>query len=189
MCNSKRYPMATELPGIPCNSEAIPRIGLLTRNLPEQKMINDTDRRWMERALELAACGEVRDEVPVGAVVVLNDVVTGEGWNQPIGLNDPTAHAEIVALRAAGERIGNYRLPGATLYVTLEPCLMCVGAIVHARVARLVYGATDPKGGAVSSLCRGFDLPGLNHRVEVEGGILADACGEVLRRFFRARRG
>ena len=106
------------------------------------------DRRWMERALELAAHGEARDEVPVGAVVVLEDVVAGEGWNQPIGLHDPTAHAEVVALRAAGERVGNYRLPGATLYVTLEPCLMCVGAIIHARLARLVYGATDPRGGA-----------------------------------------
>ena len=105
------------------------------------------------------------------------------------GRHDPTAHAEVMALRAAGARLGNYRLPGATLYVTLEPCLMCVGAIIHARVARLVYGATDPKGGAVCSLCRGFELPGLNHRVEVTGGVMADACGEALRRFFRARRG
>jgi tRNA(adenine34) deaminase len=147
------------------------------------------DHNWMERALALAAHGESHDEVPVGAVLVLDDVVVGEGWNQPIGKHDPTAHAEIIALRAAGARLGNYRLPGATLYVTLEPCLMCVGAIIHARVARLIYGATDPKGGAVCSLCRGFDLPGLNHRVEVAGGIMADACGEVLRRFFRARRG
>jgi tRNA(adenine34) deaminase len=147
------------------------------------------DRCWMERALELAAHGEARDEVPVGAVVVLDEDVAGEGWNQPIGLHDPTAHAEVIALRAAGERLGNYRLPGATLYVTLEPCLMCVGAIVHARLARVVYGATDPKGGAACSLCRGFELPGLNHRVEVAGGVLADECGEVLRRFFRARRG
>ena len=147
------------------------------------------DHYWMARALALAADGESRDEVPVGAVVVLDETQAGEGWNQPIGRHDPTAHAEIIALRAAGARLGNYRLPGATLYVTLEPCLMCVGAIIHARVARLVYGATDPKGGAVCSLCRGFDLPGLNHRVEVTGGIMADDCGEVLRRFFRARRG
>jgi len=148
-----------------------------------------TDRHWMEHALALAAHGESLDEVPVGAVVVLDDVVAGEGWNEPIGRHDPTAHAEVMALRAAGERLGNYRLPGATLYVTLEPCLMCVGAILHARIARLVYGATDPKGGAVCSLCRGFELPGLNHRVEVTGGVMADACGEALRRFFRARRG
>ena len=148
-----------------------------------------TDRYWMEQALDLALHGESRDEVPVGAVVVLDDVMAGEGWNQPIGRHDPTAHAEVMALRAAGERLGNYRLPGATIYVTLEPCLMCVGAIIHARIARLVYGATDPKGGAVCSLCRGFELPGLNHRVEVAGGVMADACGEALRRFFRARRG
>jgi tRNA(adenine34) deaminase len=147
------------------------------------------DRYWMEQALALAAHGESRDEVPVGAVVVLDDAMAGEGWNQPIGRHDPTAHAEVVALRAAGARLGNYRLPRATLYVTLEPCLMCVGAIVHARIARLVYGATDPKGGAVSSLCRGFELAGLNHRVEVSGGVMAEACGEILRRFFRARRG
>jgi tRNA(adenine34) deaminase len=152
-------------------------------------MIHDTDRYWMGRALALAEHAEARDEVPVGAVVVSGDAVAGEGWNQPISLNDPTAHAEVIALRAAGERLGNYRLPGATLYVTLEPCLMCVGAIIHARLARVVYGATDPKAGAVCSLCRGFELPGLNHRVEVAGGVRADACGEVLRRFFRARRG
>ena len=147
------------------------------------------DRYWMEHALALALHGESRDEVPVGAVVVLDDTVAGEGWNEPIGRHDPTAHAEVVALRAAGAWLGNYRLPRATLYVTLEPCLMCVGAILHARIARLVYGATDPKGGAVCSLCRGFELPGLNHRVEFTGGVMADACGEVLRRFFRARRG
>jgi tRNA(adenine34) deaminase len=147
------------------------------------------DRYWMEHALALAAHGETREEVPVGAVVVLDDATAGEGWNQPIGRHDPTAHAEVVALRAAGARLGNYRLSRTTLYVTLEPCLMCVGAILHARVARLVYGATDPKGGAVCSLCRGLELPGLNHRVEVTGGVLAGDCGELLQRFFRARRG
>jgi tRNA(adenine34) deaminase len=164
-------------------------IGQLARSGAEEKMIHDTDRYWMGHALALAEHAEARDEVPVGAVVVSGDAVAGEGWNQPIGRNDPTAHAEMIALRAAGERLGNYRLPGATLYVTLEPCLMCVGAIIHARLARVVYGATDPKAGAVCSLCRGFELPGLNHRVEVAGGVRADACGEVLRRFFRARRG
>jgi tRNA(adenine34) deaminase len=147
------------------------------------------DRYWMRRALALAVRGEAQDEVPVGAIVVQDEGVAGEGWNQPIGRHDPTAHAEIMALRAAGAQHCNYRLPQATLYVTLEPCLMCVGAIIHARVARLVYGAADPKGGAVCSLCRGFEIPGLNHRVEVTGGVMGDACGEILRRFFRARRG
>jgi tRNA(adenine34) deaminase len=152
-------------------------------------MIPAPDHYWMRRALELAAHGEAHDEVPVGAVVVLDDEPVGEGWNAPIGRHDPTAHAEVVALRAAGARLGNYRLPRTTLYVTLEPCLMCVGAILHARIARLVYGATDPKGGAVCSLCRGLDLPGLTHRVEASGGVMAEACGELLQRFFRARRG
>jgi tRNA(adenine34) deaminase len=151
--------------------------------------VNPRDSDWMQHALALASRGVIEDEVPVGAVLVQNDAVIGEGWNQPIGRHDPTAHAEIMALRAAGGQLNNYRLPGTTLYVTLEPCLMCVGAMVHARVARLVFGASDPKGGAVSSLCRGFELPGLNHRVEVTGGVLADECGKVLKRFFRARRG
>jgi tRNA(adenine34) deaminase len=153
-------------------------------------LIMDThDSYWMHHALALAARGETEDEVPVGAVLVQGDAVIGEGWNQPIGRHDPTAHAEIMALRAAGRKLNNYRLTGSTLYVTLEPCLMCVGAMVHARIARLVFGACDPKGGAVSSLCRGFELPGLNHRVEVTGGVLADECGELLKRFFRTRRG
>ena len=147
-----------------------------------------TDDYWMSRALELASQGERRDEVPVGAVVVLDEVALGEGWNQPIGRHDPTAHAEVMALRAAGERLRNYRLTGSTLYVTLEPCLMCAGAIVHARVARLVYGASDPKVGAVASRGNSLELPGLNHRVEVTGGVMAVECGEVLKRFFRARR-
>jgi tRNA(adenine34) deaminase len=159
------------------------------RHLHEHRRLSPNDYDWMRRALALAAHGEARDEVPVGAVVVLDDAPVGEGWNQPIGRHDPTAHAEVVALRAAGDRLGNYRLPRTTLYVTMEPCLMCVGAIIHARLARLVYGATDPKGGAVCSLCRGLELPGLNHRVEVSGGVLAEACGAVLQRFFRARRG
>jgi tRNA(adenine34) deaminase len=147
-----------------------------------------TDELWMRRALELAAQGERQDEVPVGAVLVIDDAAIGEGWNQPIGRHDPTAHAEIVALRAAGERLGNYRLTGSTLYVTLEPCLMCVGAIVHARVARLVFGAGDPKIGAVASQGSTLELPGLNHRVEVTGGVMAAQCSEVLKQFFRARR-
>ena len=147
------------------------------------------DERFMDLALALAREAEAAGEVPVGAVLVRGGNVIGRGANAPIASKDPTAHAEIEAIRNAAEAEGNYRLEGSTLYVTLEPCLMCVGAILHARIARLVYGATDPKGGAVCSLCRGFELPGLNHRVEVAGGVLADACGEVLRRFFRARRG
>ncbi len=147
-----------------------------------------TDEFWMRRALALAAQGERQDEVPVGAVLVIDDTAIGEGWNQPIGRHDPTAHAEIVALRAAGERLGNYRLTGSTLYVTLEPCLMCVGAIVHARVARLVFGTGDPKVGAVARQGNTLELAGLNHRVEVTGGVMAAQCSEVLKQFFRARR-
>ena len=139
--------------------------------------------------MQLAERAEAAGEVPVGAVLVRAGELLAEGWNRPIGNHDPTAHAEVMALRSAGEKLGNYRLTGSILYVTLEPCLMCVGAIVHARVARLVYGATDPKSGFVSTLCEGFELPGLNHRPEVTAGVLGDACGEQLKRFFRARRG
>jgi tRNA(adenine34) deaminase len=151
---------------------------------------SETDERWMRHALELAERAEADGEVPVGAVLVLDGELVAEGWNRPIGTHDPAAHAEVVALRAAGKLLGNYRLTGSTtLYVTLEPCLMCVGAIVHARVARLVYGAADPKSGVVNTLCQGFDLPGLNHRPEVTAGVLGHACSQQLKRFFRARRG
>lgn len=146
------------------------------------------DRDWMRRALALAQRAAAVGEVPVGAVVVQGGEVLGEGWNQPIGASDPTAHAEIVALRAAAARIGNYRLVDSTLYVTLEPCPMCAGAMVHARVARVVYGAADPRAGAAGTA---FDLlrsPVLNHRAEVTGGILAEECGTLLREFFRIRR-
>jgi len=146
------------------------------------------DERWMRHAIELGRHAESAGEVPVGAVLVLDDKLLAEGWNRPVGTHDPAAHAEVVALRAAGGALGNYRVNGSTLYVTLEPCLMCVGAIVHARVARVVYGAADPKSGVVNTLCRGFDLPGLNHRPEVTAGVLADVCSEQLKRFFRARR-
>ncbi len=147
-----------------------------------------TDEHWMRHALALATRAESADEVPIGAVLVLNDEVIGEGWNRPIGSHDPTAHAEVIALRDAAQRLGNYRLSGSTLYVTLEPCLMCAGAIVHARVARLVFGASDPKRGAVKSTCAALQMPGLNHRVQVEGGLLEAECGERLQAFFRARR-
>ncbi len=144
----------------------------------------------MRHALGLAARAGAQGEVPVGAVLVDAEgaTVLGEGWNQPIGGHDPTAHAEIMAVRAAAARVENYRLTGAVLYVTLEPCTMCAGALIHARLARVVYGATDPKAGAAGSV---FDILGtwqLNHHVEVEGGILAEACSETLRAFFHARR-
>jgi tRNA(adenine34) deaminase len=148
-----------------------------------------TDEHWMTQALALAETAAGQGEVPVGAVLVYSDELIGTGWNQPIGRHDPSAHAEVMALRDAGEQRGNYRLAQSTLYVTLEPCLMCVGALVHARVERVVYGAADPKSGAVDTCCTGFELPGLNHRVAVSAGVLADECGELLRRFFRARRG
>ena len=143
----------------------------------------------MQQALMLARRAGAAGEVPVGAVLVNDETCIAEGWNQPISRHDPTAHAEIMALRAAGARLGNYRLTGSTLYVTLEPCLMCVGAIVHARVARLVYGASDPRIGAVASQGNTLQLAGLNHRVEVTGGVMAEQCSEVLKQFFRARRG
>jgi tRNA(adenine34) deaminase len=149
----------------------------------------EQDLRWMRHALMLAERAAAEGEVPVGAVVVRDGEILGEGWNRPIGAHDPTAHAEIQALRAAAQRIGNYRLTGALLYVTLEPCPMCAGAIVHARIARVVYGATDPKGGACGSV---FDLlpsdQRFNHRTACGGGLLADACAELLRGFFAARR-
>ena len=126
--------------------------------------------------------------MPVGAVLVYQGEIIGEGWNRPITAHDPTAHAEIMALRAGAERLGNYRLVDTTLYVTLEPCVMCAGAMVHARIARLVYGAADPKGGAAGSVVDIFGLPQLNHRVDVQGGVLAEECGAMLQAFFRARR-
>jgi tRNA(adenine34) deaminase len=147
------------------------------------------DQHWMQLALALAGKAAAAGEVPVGAVLVSDERCIAEGWNQPIGRQDPTAHAEVMALRAAGASQSNYRLPGTTLYVTLEPCLMCVGAIVHARVQRLVFGAHDPKSGAVTSCMPGFDAAGLNHRVEWSGGVLAAECGELLKSFFRSRRG
>lgn len=149
----------------------------------------ELDELYMHRALELAACGEAEGEVPVGAVLVHDGRVIAETWNRPISLDDPTAHAEILALRAAGQALGNYRLPGTTLYVTLEPCAMCAGAMVHARVARLVYGAADPRAGAVDSTIGLLRTPGLNHRVAVTGGVLGPECGAGLQAFFRARRG
>jgi tRNA(adenine34) deaminase len=148
-----------------------------------------SDVYFMQRALELADGAEAKGEVPVGAVLVRNDEIIAEGANRPIASNDPTAHAEIEALRAGGQAIGSYRLTDTTLYVTLEPCAMCAAAIVHARVRRLVFGAWDPRAGAAGSIVDVFALPGLNHRVDVFGGVLADECTRRLREFFATRRG
>lgn len=144
----------------------------------------------MGYALELAKCAASQGEVPVGAVVVdpADNALLGRGRNRVIEDNDPTAHAEIVALRDAGTRRGNYRLPGATLYVTVEPCTMCAGALVHARIERLVFGAPEPKAGAVESRARVLDNPAHNHRVAVSGGVMAAECGALMRAFFEARR-
>jgi len=144
---------------------------------------------FMRAALDEARRGAEAGEVPVGAVVVLDGQVVGRGFNQPIGASDPTAHAEIVALREAARALGNYRLVGTTMYVTIEPCLMCVGAMVHARVATVVFGAAEPKAGAIVSSCRAHELPSLNHRIEVVGGILEEECRAVIQEFFKTRRG
>ncbi|MAS10601.1 tRNA adenosine(34) deaminase TadA [Salinisphaera sp.] len=149
---------------------------------------SEADRRWMQHALALARRAEAAGEVPVGAVVVRDDRLLGEGWNCPIAEHDATAHAEIRALRAACAAVGNYRLPGATLYATLEPCAMCAGAIGHARIERVVYGADDFRAGAVHSIFSVFDEARLNHRVAHVGGVLAEESAALLRAFFRARR-
>jgi len=146
------------------------------------------DEKWMRYALDLAHKAQAEGEVPVGAVIVQNDIIIGEGWNSPIARHDATAHAEIMALRHACETNQNYRLPDATLYVTLEPCLMCAGAMVHARIGRLVFATTEPKTGAVGSCLNVLSIPQLNHRIEVSQGVLAEESAELLRSFFRARR-
>ena len=146
------------------------------------------DLHMMRRALALARQAETGGEVPVGAVVVIDGEVVGEGWNQPVASHDPTAHAEILAMREAGRKTGNHRLVNATLYVTLEPCAMCAGAMVHARIDRLVFGAMDPKTGAAGSV---FDIvrsPRLNHQLQVTSGVMAEECGGLLQDFFRSRR-
>lgn len=146
------------------------------------------DETFMRRALALAREGAAIGEVPVGAVVVRHGVIIGEGFNRPITAQDPTAHAEVVALRDAASRIGNYRLVDCDLYVTLEPCLMCCGALVHARVREVIYGAEEPKAGSVRSRLRALELPHLNSRVNARGGVLAAECSQMLSEFFRARR-
>jgi tRNA(adenine34) deaminase len=148
-----------------------------------------TDRDFMARALELAARAGACGEVPVGAVLVRAGEIIAEGSNRPIATCDPTAHAEIEALRAAGQRLHSYRLTDTIVYVTLEPCIMCASAIVHARVRRLVFGAFDPKAGAAGSITNVLALPALNHRVDVFGGVMEGECGAVLREFFAGKRG
>lgn len=151
-------------------------------------MASDRDLAFMREALGLAAETAARGEVPVGAVVVQEDLVIGRGYNAPISLHDPTAHAEIAALRDAARNVGNYRLPECELFVTIEPCAMCAGAILHARLARVVFGARDPKTGAAGSVVDLFAEPRLNHHAAVEGGVLADECGALLTQFFESRR-
>lgn len=151
-------------------------------------MSTPSDQDWMRHALNLAAQAAAEGEVPVGAVLVQDGELVAEGWNRPIGLHDPSAHAEMLAMRAAAAYLGNYRLAGTTLYVTLEPCVMCAGAIVHARIGRLVFGARDPKAGAVDSVYDVIARPRLNHVVQWQGGVLEEECSGILREFFRARR-
>lgn len=150
--------------------------------------MTEADARWMREALAEARQALAEGEVPVGAMVVRDDEVLGRGRNAMISSQDPTAHAEVLALREAARKVGNYRLPGATLYATVEPCPMCCGAALHARVSRVVFGAPDPKGGAAMSLYRLLEDPRLTHRAEVESGVLAEECGAVLRAFFESRR-
>ena len=149
-------------------------------------LLTDTD--LMQLALDLAKQSAANNEVPVGAIVVKDGVVIGRGANAPIGLNDPTAHAEVIAMREAAQHLGNYRLVGCTLYVTLEPCAMCSGAMQHARIAKLVYGASDAKTGACGSVVNLMAEPKLNHHTEVLGGVMADECGAILSGFFKQRR-
>ncbi len=151
-------------------------------------MFSDNDFSWMQHAFQLAKQAEQQNEVPIGAVLVLENKIIGEGFNRPIIECDPSAHAEIVALRAGAKHLNNYRLVNTTLYVTLEPCLMCIGAITHARVERVVFGAADPKAGAVSSMFQIGETNKLNHRVKYQGGLLAEQCGKILSEFFQERR-
>jgi tRNA(adenine34) deaminase len=150
--------------------------------------IAERDRRFMAQALAAAEAARAAGEVPVGAVLVRGDEVIATGFNHPIGSHDPSAHAEMVALRAAAKSFANYRMPGCELYVTLEPCLMCAGAIMHARIARVVFGTRDPKTGACGSVVDAFADPRLNHHTRVEGGVLATECGNALKSFFAQRR-
>ena len=160
--------------------------GLVSKDLVREYVLSDS--YWMQRALELALEARLIDEVPVGAVVVLDQKIIGEGFNQPISRSDPTAHAEIMAIRQASANTGNYRLAGAVLYSTIEPCSMCAGAMVHARIRRLVYGAAEPRAGAVDSTIQVLENQGLNHRVQVESGVMKDTCGDLISQYFKGKR-
>jgi tRNA(adenine34) deaminase len=148
----------------------------------------DADELWMQEALRCAQRALDAGEVPVGAVVVCGDKIVGRGWNRNISDSDPTAHAEVMALRSAGAAVGNHRLGECDLFATIEPCAMCAGALVHARIRRLVYGADDPKAGAVHSVMHVLNHPGLNHHMEVRGGVLGGRCAEIVQEFFRNKR-
>ncbi|HET7396583.1 MAG TPA: tRNA adenosine(34) deaminase TadA [Gammaproteobacteria bacterium] len=150
--------------------------------------MNEIDEKWMQEALTLARQAEAEGEVPVGAIIVKDDEIIGRGWNHPIAAHDPTAHAEIIALREAAQTLENYRLADTSLYVTLEPCAMCAGAMVHARVGRLVFGANDPRAGAAGTVFNLVQASALNHRLAVTGGVLAEECSAILKRFFIQRR-
>ncbi len=162
-------------------------IGMLVKSM-SGKGYTAADRDWMSQAIELAKLAAAAGEVPVGALLVKDGVCIGEGWNNPIGRCDPTAHAEINALRNAASHLHNYRLPNTTLYVTIEPCTMCVGAMIHARVGRLVYGATEPRAGAVVSQLQLPQCGHYNHKMAVVGGVMGEQCGELVSAFFRAKR-
>jgi tRNA(adenine34) deaminase len=157
-------------------------------DMEERSLASTTDELWMEEALRCAQRAAEVGEVPVGAVVVCGSKIVGQGWNRNLTDSDPTAHAEIVALREAGAAIGNHRLGDCELFATIEPCAMCAGAMVHARLKRLVYGADDPKAGAVHSVLQVLNHPQLNHKMEVRGGVLAGRCAELLQGFFKSRR-
>lgn len=171
------------------NTENSSKGGGVSFNSAQEPSLDDSNHiKWMAHALELAKRSKQEGEVPVGAVLVKNNQLISEGWNQPIDKHDATAHAEIMAIRAAGLVLNNYRLPGTTLYVTLEPCTMCAGAIIHARIANVYFGAADPRTGSAGSAIDIFCQDYHNHRVNVEGGILQQDCGQILTDFFRERR-
>lgn len=170
------------------NLEAGTSAACASGGMPVDTVVSERDRRYMALALEAAESARAAGEVPVGAVLVRGDEVVATGFNRPIGGHDPSAHAEMAALRAAAQTLQNYRLPGCELYVTLEPCLMCAGAIMHARIARVVFGAHDPKTGACGSVVDAFANRQLNHHTQVAGGVLATECGDALKSFFAHRR-
>lgn len=157
-------------------------------NISTMSTQNRDHQYWIAHALQLAVKAEMNSEVPVGAVLIEDNQIIGQGWNQPIACQDPTAHAEIIAIRAAANKLQNYRLPNTTLYVTLEPCAMCMGAIIQARIDHLIFGAYDPRAGAVKSVFSIAEETRLNHQVNWQGGVMAEECGQILQSFFRAKR-